>query len=495
MLNSGTGVRGLMKDVGYGLLIGLATLAVTEPFFPNPYLRDPGFIYLIGTFLAAYFYGWSGGVVCGAFLCAFISVGAFIPSSAFEHTTRNDLRTWFSLLVFTTTAFAIGLPTARARRDKRSAEEARDKLRESEELRLLVLESSLDAIAVTNAGGEVIFWNSNASHLFGWSQQQAMGKALRELTGLDPDVDVSLREDHATGANQKRLTVEMYTVAHGDVRITFMRDISQRKQAESEIRHLNASLEQRIDQRTAELQAKNEELEGFSYAISHDMRSPLRAIVANAQFVLEDEGERVSEAGRTMLQRLAAAALRMSLLVDDLLQYARLGNQGIHREPVDLSDLAHSVAEQVRGEFPDAQFEIEPGLTAEADSMLVSLVLGNLFDNACKYSKPGQAAQVSFGRQEIDGANYFFVRDEGIGFDMEYAKNLGRPFERLHSQAEYPGTGIGLANVKRIVERHGGRFFMESEPGVGSTAFFSLEPPISSATGQSDSAGFVRQRR
>lgn len=235
----------------------------------------------------------------------------------------------------------------------------------------------------------------------------------------------------------------------------------------------NADLERRVAKRTADLVAKIAELEGFCYSVSHDMRTPLRAIVSNAAVVLEEEGERVSPEGRNHLARLSAAAIRMGRLIDDLLQYARLGGESIRREPCDLSEIARRVADESLREhgLPSSTVRIAPGLVAQGDPRMLGLVLQNLIGNALKYQPPGQAPTVEVG-QAPDGA--FFVRDDGIGFDMRYAGKLFEPFQRLHRDGDYQGTGIGLANVRRIVGQHGGRAWAESEPGKGATFWFTL---------------------
>ncbi|GEM_PF-4739818 len=240
-----------------------------------------------------------------------------------------------------------------------------------------------------------------------------------------------------------------------------------------ELRIANGALERRVEARTAELVAKIGELEGFCYSVSHDMRAPLRAIVSNASLVLEEEGGNVSEEGGAHLRRLTDAAMKMARLVDDLLQYARLGNSEPRREGCDVSAMAQRVVDELlfdRGE-EGAVVTVQEGMEGECDPRLFGLVLHNLIDNALKYRAPSGTARVEIG-QEPGGA--FFVRDHGIGFAPEYAAQIFKPFERLHRDEEYPGTGIGLANVQRIVERHGGRVWAESAIGKGATFLFTL---------------------
>jgi signal transduction histidine kinase len=245
------------------------------------------------------------------------------------------------------------------------------------------------------------------------------------------------------------------------------REIAHRKIAEENLRQLNIMLEER----TRQLQAANAELESFCYSVSHDIRTPLRGIVGNSRMVLEDAADRLDEENKLNLQRMATAARRLGALVDGLLHFSRLGRGELEVEDVDLSSLAAEVAEQLP---PEAKVQIAPGLHAQAEPNLLRQVLFNLMDNAVKYSLPGADAHIEFGAQEHEGEQIFYLRDHGIGFDMVYADKIFGPFERLHKDDDYPGTGIGLATVKRIVERHGGRIWAESRPGEGATFFFTL---------------------
>lgn len=234
---------------------------------------------------------------------------------------------------------------------------------------------------------------------------------------------------------------------------------------------LNTELEAQVTRRTEDLVSKNQELEGFTYSVSHDLRAPLRAMVANSVLLQEDEGPRVSEEGRERLERLGRAARRMAVLLDDLLGYARLGKREVQRETVDLSQLAAEVVREIDPLLGDvaSSITVEPGMVAQCDPRLVGMALQNLFENACKYRSNDRPFQVEFGCSE----GVYFVRDNGMGFDMDYVGKLFQPFERLHRE-EYSGTGIGLANVRRVVERHGGCVWAEGAPGVGATFFFTL---------------------
>lgn len=235
-----------------------------------------------------------------------------------------------------------------------------------------------------------------------------------------------------------------------------------------EILRLNASLEERVSERTRELEAANREMEGFTYSVSHDLRAPLRAIISTSMIVMEEAEGQLTPELQNLLMRQAAAARRMGVLIDDLLKLSRIARQEMRVQAVDLSLLAREVADELVADGCPDCFEIEADLMARGDPLLLRFVLLNLLENACKFSPNGGVVDV--GRQNAE----FFVRDEGIGFDMAYANKLFLPFERLVNDADYPGTGIGLANVHRIIQRHGGKIRAESEPGQGATFYFTL---------------------
>jgi PAS domain S-box-containing protein len=252
---------------------------------------------------------------------------------------------------------------------------------------------------------------------------------------------------------------------------TFITDLTPLKAAEVELVRLNADLERRVQERTAELRAANREMEGFTYAVAHDLRAPLRAIIATASIVLNEAGDDLSEEHRYLLTRQAANAQHLAHLLDDLLIYARIARQEVKAKPVDLSELVHRIAEDV-GHGRSNPIQVQEGLTAVADPSLLRLLVQNLLDNACKFSPSG--TPVEFGRAESPQGLAFYVRDYGVGFDMNHAGKLFEPFVRLVGQTDFPGTGIGLANVKRVVERHGGEVWAQSKPGEGATFWFTL---------------------
>lgn len=252
-------------------------------------------------------------------------------------------------------------------------------------------------------------------------------------------------------------------------------DRTERVRTRRALESLNAELEIRVMRSTEDLVSRNLELERFTYSVSHDMRTPLRAMGSNVMMVVEDEGKRLSDEGRYRLDRVSKAAVRMGQLIDDLLKYARLGRREIIPQAVSVSRIAEDAVREMGIEHVDCEvtIDLDPGLTVEGDPYLLGIVLQNLFENACKYRRMEAASVVRLGMEEIEGELRFFVCDNGIGFDMAFIEKIFQPFERLHRE-EYAGTGIGLANVRRAIERHGGRVWAESVLGEGATFYFTL---------------------
>ncbi len=225
-----------------------------------------------------------------------------------------------------------------------------------------------------------------------------------------------------------------------------------------------------------ELERKNKELEAFSYSVSHDLRAPLRSIDGFSQAFLEDYSDRVDEKGRSYLRRVRSAAQRMGELIDDMLQLSRVGRVEVRLEEVDLSDLAWLVVEGLKKHEPDRNIDVQitDGLVTEVDPRLMRIALENLLGNAWKFTSKISGARIEFGAMDLTDGRTYFVRDNGAGFSMEYAEKLFRPFQRLHSEEDFPGTGIGLATVYRVIDRHGGRLWAEGEVGKGAAFYFTF---------------------
>ncbi|GLR15309.1 hypothetical protein GCM10007907_40990 [Chitinimonas prasina] len=257
--------------------------------------------------------------------------------------------------------------------------------------------------------------------------------------------------------------------------LTVLHDVSARHAVEAQMVSLNEELEKRVQQRTGELQQANRELESFSYSVAHDLRSPLRAVMGFSQ-ILEAEAGNLDGEQRDMLQRVQAAAVRMSQLIDDLLMLAQASRMQLERRPLDIAALGRQVWQQFAHLRGDRQvvFECEPALPAVADSRLVQLVLEQLLTNAIKFTRGSVEAKVELGHLLLGDETVYVVRDNGVGFDMAAAEKLFMPFQRLHSTAQFEGSGIGLATARRAISRHGGRIWAEAQPGLGAQFYFTL---------------------
>jgi len=368
-----------------------------------------------------------------------------------------------------------------------------EELRQSEEMRRRLVESAKEyAIFMLDTEGRVKTWNAGAQKIKGYHAQEIIGEHFSKFY---PPQDVErgkpsdeLRIAVAQGQYEEdgwrirkdgsrfwaNVLITCLRDADGNPigfsKIT--RDLTDRKRAEDAIAELNRTLQHR----NAQLEAANKELEAFSYSVSHDLRAPLRTVDGFSQALLEDYAGKLDEEGQDHLRRVRAASQRMGQLIDDLLNLSRVTRAEISRERVDLSATARDVVKELRAADPLRQAEvvIADALVAEADPRLVRLMLTNLLGNAWKFTAKCPRARIEFGRRQQAGEEAYFVRDNGVGFDMAYAGKLFGAFQRLHGMDDFPGTGIGLATVQRIVHRHGGRVWAEAAVDAGATFYFSM---------------------
>ncbi len=358
-----------------------------------------------------------------------------------------------------------------------------------------LFESISDAVIVTDETLRVSGWNRGAATVYGWAPEEATGQPVAELLRTEYPTDAdrraaeqALRSDgvvrlevvqhHRDG---RRLTVlATISVLKDDLghvigTVAINRDITARREAEEEIKRLNATLAQRA----TELEASNRELEAFAYSVSHDLRAPLRGIDGFSQALQEDCADQLDEMGKSYLRMLRSNAQRMGQLIDDLLALSRVGRQQLQPQPVVLAELVARAWEDLRAQWAGRAVELRVGdlLTCEADAALLKQVFLNLLDNALKFSSQRTPALIEVGCVHAEGrdaAPVYFVKDNGVGFDGQYADRIFGVFQRLHRAEEYPGTGVGLAIVQRVIQRHGGRVWAEGQPDAGATFYFTL---------------------
>ncbi len=346
------------------------------------------------------------------------------------------------------------------------------------------VESAYDAILITTPGLDepepTIEWVNDAFvTMTGWTKEEIVGRSPRVLQGprtsramldrLRSDLEND-RPFHGEGVNYRKDGTE-YSV---EWNISALRDESGQVRHWVAVQRDTTERHQQTEELEARVRERTRELEGFLYTVSHDFRAPLRAIMSASMILLEDYGDSLDRDGQAELKRQSQAAKKLGSLMDDLLRLSRLGRQEMRTEKLDLTALAREVASEVasRTNGTPPEIEVADGLSVQGDPALMRLLFQNLLENAAKFAKKGEPARIVVGRE----GEALFVRDQGIGFPPEKAEKIFGPFERLHTDAEYPGSGVGLANVKRIVDRHGGRVWAEGTLGGGATFWVRLAP-------------------
>jgi len=379
-------------------------------------------------------------------------------------------------------------------RDVTERRRAEASVRASESKFRKLLELAPDAIVIVDARGHMVLVNTQAQRLFGYTETEMLGQPVEILLPdaargghyahraryeaaprtrpMGAGLDLAGRRKDGT-TFPVEISLAPMPSEDGPLVMSAIRDVTDRKAVEARVSDLNADLERRV----AELAAVNKELESFSYSVSHDLRAPLRSIDGFSQALLEEYGDVLTGEGQDYLKRVRAATQRMGELIDDLLNLARVTRREMRREPVDLSAIARSIVAQLEKNDPGRRVDIAicDGLVGWGDPHLLRLVLENLLGNAWKFTGRQPAPRIEFGMDRRNGTPVYYVRDNGVGFDMAYSFKLFGAFQRLHAMREFPGTGIGLATVQRVINRHGGRVWADAQLGKGATFHFTLQ--------------------
>jgi PAS domain S-box len=364
---------------------------------------------------------------------------------------------------------------------------AEDELKQSEErLRMIVSNIKDYAVITLDQNGIVTSWNGAAERIKGYRAEQIIGKHVSIFYTPDEIALGKPTTELATAAQAGHFEDDGWRVRRdgsqfwANVVVTPLLDQTGQIRGFLKVTRDNTEkrkAEQELLSRSWELEAANQELESFSYSVSHDLRAPLRGIDGFSQALQEDYASALDATGKNHLARIRAGIQRMGILIDDLLNLARVSRAEMHREKIDLTRMAGDITRELQSSEPERKVAVKVGrgLTVDGDNRLVRVALQNLLGNAWKFTSKRQDAQIEFGMLNSNGGGTYFVRDNGAGFDSAYATRLFGAFQRLHSMDEFPGTGIGLATVQRIVHRHGGQVWAAGAVNQGATVYFTLE--------------------
>ena len=338
-----------------------------------------------------------------------------------------------------------------------------------------ILESILNAVLVINSDGAIMRINRACAETFGFTADELLQSSIQSILPEISSGGATGKMFESTGVKKDKTRfpvlvsvsrLDEQRMRSADLRVCVVQDISDSKKLELEIKERNHALN-----------LANQELEAFSYSVSHDLRAPLRAIDGFSQALLEDSGAVLNDESKNHLERIRFGVQRMGDLIDAVINLAKISRASMVITKVDISQLVQEIIEDLRHMEPQRKVEVkvQPDLVTDADSVLLKITMENLLGNAWKYTSKKPVAHIEFGQTgQNTKVKIYYVKDDGVGFDMAYAGKLFAPFQRLHAQSEFSGTGVGLASVKRVIQRHGGTIWVESKPDEGTTFFFTL---------------------